>query len=531
MQTLQAPVLIVGAGPVGTVLALELAHHNVASIVIERSVRPSLHPKMDFINGRSMELLRRLGLADAIRQRAVDPACPTNFAWTLGLDQPPVLVWPHPSVNQVSERYAAVNDGTAPTEPYQRLPGSMLEALLREAARRHPLIDLREGWTFSDLHLEADGVVTSVVEPVSHSRHAMRSRYLAACDGARSTVRRCLGIDLDETGEPTQHCSVFFLSRDPALRRFGRSFVTVTANGLTLVSRNEDDAWTASVQIPANEPMTRDPMALVQERLGVEFQTDRVLSVTQWEGSLSVARSYRSGPAFLVGDAAHQFYPAGGHGANTGIADAVDLGWKLAAATRGWGGPRLLDSYELERRPVALFNRELCAGAVEVRRRFARLAASGAPCEQLAGVLEEDMNQIDNIGVHFGHRYADSPVITHEAGPAPAWHWRSIAATTWPGGRVPAVRLDDDTPLFDRFGTGFTLVDLTPTRVGTALVDRARRRGLPMTHLPLEDKAVRASWERDLVLVRPDQYVAWRDDTPPADWDAVLDHISGHDIT
>jgi 2-polyprenyl-6-methoxyphenol hydroxylase-like FAD-dependent oxidoreductase len=531
MQTIQAPVLVVGAGPVGTILALELARHQVASILVERSVRPSLHPKMDFVNARSMELLRRLGLADAVRLRAVDPAHPTNFQWTRGLDQPPVWVWSRPSVNDERERYAAVNDGTAPAESYQRVPGSVLEALLRDAARKHPLIDLREGWTFSDLQVDGDSVLATVVEPVAHNRHAIRTRYLAACDGARSTVRRCLGIGLDESGPPTQHCSVFFISRDPKLRRFARAFVTYGPGGLTLVSRNESDAWTASVPIPVGVPLTKDPMALIQERLRIDFRVERVLSMTQWEGSLTVASSYRQGPAFLVGDAAHQFYPAGGHGANTGIADAVDLGWKLAAAARGWGGPRLLDSYEQERRPVALFNRELCAGALEVGRRFARLDAAGASREQLAGVLEQDLHQVDNIGVHFGYRYAGSPVICHETGPAPVWHWRSITATTWPGARPPAVRLDDESQLFDRFGPGFTLVDLGCRRTGAALVERAARRGLPISYLPLEEKAVRATWERDLVLIRPDQHVAWRGDTPPADWDAVLDRVTGQQIT
>jgi hypothetical protein len=164
-------------------------------------------------------------------------------------------------------------------------------------------------------------------------------------------------------------------------------------------------------------------------------------------------------------------------------------------------------------------------------RRFARLTAAGASRELVAGVLEQDLHQVDNIGVHVGYRYAGSPVICHESGPAPAWHWRSITATTWPGGRPPAVRLDDDSQLFDRFGPGFTLVDLSGGRIGQPLAERATCRGLPVAYLPLEDKAVRASWERDLVLVRPDQHVAWRSDTAPDDFDAVLDRVTGQQIT
>ncbi len=531
VQTGSTPVLVVGAGPVGSVLALELARHGVASIVVERSMWPSQHPKMDYLTGRSMELLRRLGLATAIRERGIDPEHSTDFVWTRGFDEPPVLVWHHPSVTTMRQRFAAVNDGTAPVEPYQRVQGSLLEGLVRDAARRHPLIDLREGWTFTDVRLDGDGVVATVVDAVSNTRHAIAARYLAACDGARSTVRRCLEIPMDERGEPTQHCSVYFRSRDPVLRRHGRAFVTIAAKGVTLVSRDEDDAWTASLPIPADEPLTADPVALIRERLGVDFTVDQVLSVAQWEGSLAVATAYRKGPVFLVGDAAHQFYPTGGHGANTGIGDAVDLGWKLAAVVSGWGGPGLLDSYEAERRSVALVHRELCADLVEVWARFRRLCAAGAAPEALAGILEQDLHHVDNLGVHFGIRYRDSPVICAEDGAAPPWNWRAIVATTWPGARAPAVRLANGSQLFDQFGTGFTLVDLSGCGDGEPLVKEAKRRGVPMTHLAVDDAAVRACWERDLVAVRPDQHVAWRDDRPPENWEAVMDRFTGRENT
>jgi hypothetical protein len=137
------------------------------------------------------------------------------------------------------------------------------------------------------------------------------------------------------------------------------------------------------------------------------------------------------------------------------------------------------------------------------------------------------VHQIDNLGVHFGERYSDSPVIWHERGDAPSWHWNRITPTTWPGGRVPAVRLSTGAQLFDRFGAGFTLVDLSGQGSGEGLAKDARSRGIPLTYLAVEDDAVRACWERDLVLVRPDQHVAWRGDEASASGDEILDRVTG----
>src|SRR5262249_23214899 len=156
------------------------------------------------------------------------------------------------------------------------------------------------------------------------------------------------------------NCNVYFRSSDPALTKYGRFFLATISTGLTLVSRDGADTWTAVFPIAEGQALDGGPTATLRSLLGVDFSIDEVMSIANWENRLAVASSYRRGSAFLAGDSAHQFFPAGGHGANTGIADAVDLGWKLAAVLNGWGDPALLDSYQSERRPVALFNREMC---------------------------------------------------------------------------------------------------------------------------------------------------------------------------
>lgn len=529
----EARVLVAGAGPAGAILSLELAGHGVRSRVVDRAAAPPLFPKMDYINARSMELLRRLGLADRVREGAVPAGFDADFVFLTGLDEPPVAVWRQPSPRAQAERYATAADGTGAAEPYLRITGSLLEDVLRQALREHPLVDFEEGVEVTALAQDADGVTVTLAdrgeEPAGRERE-LRVEYLVGCDGGGSAVRRALGVDQPVSGPSSSRCSVYFRSSDPLLRRHGRAFITTSARGITLVSRDEGELWTASFQIPDGTRFEGDPVAAMCEKLGEEFTVDEVLTVSHWTGTLAVTDRYREGRVFLAGDSAHQFYPFGGHGANTGIADAVDLGWKLAARLAGWGGEALLDSYEDERRPVALFNKEMSSNLLEVWRRFGQLARDGASREQLAGFLERESYQVDNSGIHFGHRYHRSRVVAAEPGPAPRWEWTGITPQVWPGGRVPALPLADGTQLFDRFGPGLTLVDLSGTGAGAPLAKRAAEQGVPLEHLTFdaaEAAAIRTVWGADLVLVRPDQHAAWRGDRLPEDGSALLDLVLG----
>jgi 2-polyprenyl-6-methoxyphenol hydroxylase-like FAD-dependent oxidoreductase len=523
----EAPVLVVGSGPVGSVLALELAQHGVPSVVVDRSPTASRHPKMDFLNARSMELLRRLGLTDAIRKLGVPADHDFTFLWTQGFHEPPVAEWSYPSVEGLRRRMAATNDGSLPREPYQRVLGSLLEQLGRTRCWASELVDLRVGCALESLCPGPDGVTAEVVDTRTGRRDRIRARFLVGCDGAGSTVRRLVGIPVDDVGPRIQHCDVYFRSTDPALLRHGRFFLAISTRGLTLVSRDGTQTWTGSFPLPGAAPFDGDPVAAIRDRLGIELEIDELLTVAHWEGRLSVAHRYRDGAVFLAGDAAHQFFPTGGHGANTGIGDAVDLGWKLAAVLNGWGGESLLDSYEAERRPVALFNREMCFNLLEVWRRFPTLWAEGATRAQLTGFLEQERYQVSHFGIDLGYRYGRSPVVWHEDGAEPSWDWHRIVPTTWPGGRVPSVRLADGSEMFDLLGSGLTLVDASGSNAGRPLVDAARRLGVPVAHVTVDDQHARTVWQAALVLVRPDQHVAWRGDAAPDNCTAVLDRVRG----
>ncbi|WP_305783998.1 FAD-dependent monooxygenase [Symbioplanes lichenis] len=493
MATLRTPVLIVGAGVAGSVLALELAHHGVRSTVVERSAKPPHQPGLTLVSGRSMELLRRLGLTGWIRGRGLDPDSPADVIWTRRLDQPPVHVSQVPSANELLRAYAGSTDGTPPVEPYSLLPAELLIAGLRDSIRGNELVDLREGWTFADLRPEPTGTVATLLEAGTGTRHVVQARFLAGCDGAQSTVRRCLGVPMEHLTPPVHHCTVWFRSADVA--RTTAHPCTVIASGVTLTWHHDRKLWIGHLPLSAEEAALPDPAALLA-RLGIRAGTAEVLGVAQSEEALRVAAAYRQGTVYLAGESAHRFHPVGDT-VDTCVGDAVDLGWKLAATVRGWGGPALLASYEDERRRRALIDRELAARALETRHRFGRLAAAGASAEVLAGVLSQEAPQVD------------------------------VAGTAEAGARLPAVRLTDGANLFDRLGPQLTLVDLTEERTGEPMVAAADKRGIPMTHLSLADATVRASRLSRLLLVRPDQQVAWDGDHAPADWDRVLDAVTG----
>jgi 2-polyprenyl-6-methoxyphenol hydroxylase-like FAD-dependent oxidoreductase len=511
-------VLIVGAGVTGCLLALELARHGVSTVLVERAERPPRHPDLTLVDGRSVELLRRLGLTGRVRAAAVDPACPVEVLWSRRLDQAPVHISHLPSPDELRQAYAAATDEVAPLEPYLLVGSADLTAALRDAAHTHPLVDLRTGWTCTDLRQEPEGTVATVFEAGTGTRHLIEASYLVGCDGAHSTVRRCLGVPVDELEPAAHHLSMAF---HYPLRTGHPGPTMIVAGGITMTRRGPADAWVAQVPLGPDEAAATDPARLLRDRLGLDLDAPDLLGVTQWDDGLGVASHFRRGTTFLAGQSAHRFHPLSGR-VDTCVGDAVDLGWKLAAAVHGWAGPALLASYEDERRQQALVDRELLVRAVETRRRFGRLVAAGASADFLAGFVRQEPPQLDPAGPESSGAYPRSPVL---------WEERPVARSGRPGVRLgvrpPAVRLAGGPPLLDRLGPQFTLVDLTDRASGVPLVAAAQGRGVPMTHLGLADAAVRASWASRLVLIRPDQHVAWHADRSPSDWEAVLDVVTG----
>jgi hypothetical protein len=377
-----------------------------------------------------------------------------------------------------------------------RVSQVVIEPVLREAIVHDPLIEARWGVAFEDFVQDADGVTCTLRVAETGATETVRCDYLAGCDGGSSIVREKLGSVFPARANVAHRYMVHFRStaRD-ILQAFGVAWHYQSAMG-TLIAQDDREIWTLQMRMPTDG--NTDPNAVLDAWVGRGGFEREILVANPWFTNLLLADRYGAGRVFLAGDSAHQYIPTGGYGMNTGIGDAVDLGWKLAAVVRGHAGADLLRSYDRERRPVGYRNRLASERHTDVRLKIAELYRNERDPGALARAIAALGNaENESWGIEFGYRYdgvEPNPTI--------------YEPTTAPGARLPSVFLDDGSALYDRLGRWFTLL-----RFGDAdpspLIDSAP---VPLETVIVGDSAVAAIYETKLVLVRPDTHVAWRGD-------------------
>ena len=532
------PILIVGAGPVGMTLACDLAQRGVRCMVVERNATTTRHPKMDITNARSMELFRRLGLTQALRAAAVPEANNFDVSWITSLAGHELHRFRYPSVTEWRRMIKERNDGTMPAEPPMRVSQVEIEPVLQRAVQSDGRIEGRWALAFEDMRRDPHSV-TAVLRTEDGRAESVRCEYLVGCDGGASQVRSCLGIGLDGQGRVMPRFMTHFRSTaTEVLQRWGPAWHYQSSAG-TLIAQNDCDVWTLQSRfLDDTAPEAVDPAAQVRGFAGCDFDFD-ILVANAWAPHLLVAERYGEGRVLLAGDAAHQYIPTGGYGMNTGIGDACDLGWKLAAVALGFGAPRLLASYDAERRPIGVRNREASRRHSEVRLQIAALygtadlAMPGPAGDAARRTIGSNISTIGNaenesFGIELGYAYRDSPVVCTDPNaeiPDDPLHY---VPTTAPGARLPSVVLDDTTSLFDRLGRWFTMAcfGVSPSE---ALVAAAARRGLPLDVIRFPENHLTDLYGRGILLVRPDQHIAWRgaacDDRREAD--AIVARVLG----
>ncbi len=533
-------VLIAGAGPVGLTLAIDLGKRGIRCTIIEQKPSPQFLPKMERCNARSMEMFRRIGIADDIRRAGLRPDVPMDVYVVLALNEPALLRLPYPSVEEARDHIRVTNDGTAPLEPYQLTSQYSLEPLLKSIAETLPSVTVRFGCEMVSFNQDADGVAATI-RPTGGTPETLRADYLVGCDGGNSTVRTQLGIKLRGEGPMTQfrqalfRCDELFdmlpLGNGPGR---GRHWHVADDKGSFLIMQDSTKHWTLHSAVDSDEAMKR----MFETVVGVPVKYE-MLSCGPWRQNLLLATSYGKDRVFIAGDAAHLVIPTGGLGMNTGVGDAFDLSWKLAATLQGWGGPNLLRSYEIERRQVGDRNIGASRYANLGRRKWRSMWRPNIREQSPAGQQTRDILKMvanveqrktnEMIGAELGYRYVDSPIIMDIPG-GPEHLFREYLPTTWPGARLPHVWLDDGTAMQDRIPKdGYTLLCLGDTQLdGSVLEEAIRAKGAPVTTLKVPDRVAREVYGHDLVLVRPDMHVVWRGNTLPEDVAVIAETATGY---
>jgi 2-polyprenyl-6-methoxyphenol hydroxylase-like FAD-dependent oxidoreductase len=535
MQSPAYDVVVVGAGPVGFTLSIDLGRRGVRTLLIEKDRGTKQWPKMDRSNARTMEFYRRLGFADRVRELGYPPEASMDVFIVTRLTDPPLMRLHYPTVAEHRAKIAATTDHSEPLEPYQLVSQNDLEPLLKEIAESTPNVTVRFGCELTGFSQDDDGVDVRL-RNLDGSEEVVRAGYLVGCDGGRSTVRKTLGIKLQGRGGLADMRQVTFRSEglyDAIPIGKGRHYYIADELNTGFVVQGSRKDFTLGGTIPDDVDLEQ----AIRDRIG--FDTDvEVRNSISWKFHLLLAERYRKGRIFLAGDAVHLVIPTGGLGMNTGIGDAIDLSWKLAGTIHGWGGPGLLDSYEDERRKVGKRNVDAAGWAAEgmmmwravwgpeVTDDTSQGAAKRAEIGHAADLHHRRVHEM--IGVELGYSYAGSDLIAYEPGNITDWDTTTYTAHTRPGVRVPHIWLRDGRAIQDALGEDYNFIDLTGRCDSRELEAAFGRLGAPLHVLRIDDPHARTVYECPLLLLRPDLHIYWRGDTLPDTVTELAEAATGH---
>jgi 2-polyprenyl-6-methoxyphenol hydroxylase-like FAD-dependent oxidoreductase len=521
-------VLIVGGGPVGMALAVDLGLRGISCAVIERRESPQRIPKGQSLTQRTLEHFFFWGIADELRAaRLLPPGYPIGSLTAYGDLMSDYWFGPD-TRERVSDAYFVRNE---------RLPQYLTEHVLRQKAAQLPTVTCLFGRTASAIDQNEGGVRVTLSSDVwPYDEDVLEGDFLVGCDGARSMVREQLGIDRGGADFDQRMVLAVFRSRElhAGLQRFPQCttyrVLRPELQGYWQFFGRIDvgEGWFFHAPVPRQTRTDNyDFLGLVHQAAGFAFAAE-FEHVGFWDLRISVASKYRVGRTFIAGDACHSHPPYGGFGLNSGLEDVVNLGWKLAAVLRGWGGEGLLESYTPERRPIFVETGEaMIAGGIDRDRefleRFSPEKDRAAFVEAWGELGESTMGRRQSYEPH----YAGSPVVMGPPGATCSIHGtRTPAAQA--GYHLMPLELSSGANVFEKLGAWYTLLALDAADADVQVMQGAAG----SVHVPLEivrDSSAdqRRDYAARLILVRPDQYVVWSGDTPPANPAALLQRVTG----
>jgi len=531
MEKLQTQVVIVGGGPSGLILAIELGRRDIACVVLNDNPTTTIHPAANATQARTMEHFRRLGFVDQVRELGLPADYPTDITYFTRYSKHELARFQLPTRAEAIKKIRGLGGSWSAAELPHRCSQLFIEKVLFEQAAALPSVNLKYGWRADRVTLEADGVEVTAAEVEGEGACTISADYIVGCDGPRSLLRTKLGVSYGGSSGVVRD---FFGGRMHAVYFRSTEFYDVIDRPkswmywafnserrafIAAINGSDEFVYHTQLAADANDTLISDVQAseMVCQAMGREFEFDIISRASWTAGFALVAEKMSEGRAFIAGDAAHLFTPAGGLGYNTAIEDAVNLGWKLAAVCQGWGGTGLLASYEGERRPAALRNTDYARqfadsiGLYVPQPGLEEDSDKGAELRAEAGeYLNAHARAEFNIpGITFGTRYDGSDVIVADGTTAPPDTANEYVATACPGGRAPHAWISDEQSLFDLFGKDFTLLRFGEEK-GEELVSAAADLNIPLHVVDLPDAQLRELYATDLALVRPDQVVAWR---------------------
>jgi 2-polyprenyl-6-methoxyphenol hydroxylase-like FAD-dependent oxidoreductase len=547
MRDVQTPVLIIGAGPVGLIGALDLAWHGVDVTIVEQRHAGEPPPvKCNHVSSRSMEILRRLGVAQVVRAAGLPHDYPNDVAFCTTVTGTEFSRIRIPSVDERSRPSSpAWPDTHWPTpEPPHRINQLYLEPILFEHAAKEPRISILNRCLLEDIDQTGDAVIARVRDLNTGEIFTINAAYAIGCDGARSTARRKIGAKFVGEAEIGRNLSSFIRAPD-LLRMISAkrkpSWMSQAINPRragNAIAIDGKELWLIHCRVKAHETdfATIDRDRAIRDVLGVDEHFEyELLTKEDWIARRLVADRMRKGRIFLCGDSAHIWIPVAGYGMNCGIADATGLTWMLAAVLKGWAPPSILDAFERERHPiteqVSRFVAEL--GVQLVRRRneppegIEEEGSEGDSVRARFGQEMYDMNvgQYCCGGLNFGYFYDGSPLIFYDGEAHPSYTMASFTPSTVPGCRLPHVWFGDGRSVYDVLGPEYTLLRFNPSLDVGGLVDAAAAEGFPLTVVDADASRGDSLDKYPLLIVRPDRHIAWRGfdlALPPADMIARL---------
>lgn len=529
-------ILIVGAGPVGLTLALDLGRRGIRSTIVERdaSAESELHAKASVIDERTMEFCRLLGIRDDVAHAGYPDDLPGDTVFCTAMNGHFIgrLVMPSAETREVPEQAAEV---------LRRCPQIWFDPVIAQAVKRQRMAEIRYGTELVRCDQNDNDVLCHLRRVHDDAFDAVRARYVVGCDGAGSVVRKSLGISFDGKDLGYAISSIVRVDLQKhhpwiAAERF--MFIGPDGTWGNFTTIDGRSLWRFSV-VGGKEKKdlsTIDMDALLRKALGRDDIEYEIIKTVQWRRSQYTAEKYHQGRIFLAGDAAHTMSPTGGHGLNTGVGDVMGLSWVLQSLLEGWGGPGLVDAYTTERYPIALRN-----GAGSTRN-FSiwidsngrdKVLDSGPEADEQRRALGENMaanmrQEFQSLGLALGYNYSESPLIVPDGSPAPLDDPDIYIQTARPGHRAPHYWLSKGRSTIDLFGGGFVLLCFGEGVEGDESMGViAKSLRIPFDMVIISDAEVAKLYERRLVLVRPDGMVAWRGDVLPEDVKGLLDRVRG----